>query len=84
MEYAAGMDHIDFAARFRLMQNIADETVTHRHTIRDRSVPVRQYGSFLPGTGVGGAGEHWAGHSYRFTPEFCLRGHLHERFGAAR
>ena len=85
MEYAAGMDHIDFAARFRLMQNIADETVTHRHTIRDRSVPVRQYGSFLPGTGVGGAGEHWAGHSYRFTPEFFrLRGRLHERFGAAR
>ena len=85
MEYAAGMDHIDFAARFRMMQNIADETVTHRHTIRDRSVPVRQYGSFLPGTGVGGAGEHWAGHSYRFTPEFFrLRGHLRERFGAAR
>ena len=85
MEYAAGMDHIDFAARFRMMQNIADETVTHRHTIRDRSVPVRQYGSFLPGTGVGGAGEHWAGHSYRFTPEFFrLRGYLRERFGAAR
>ena len=85
MEYAAGMDHIDFATRFRMMQNIADETVTHRHTLRDPSVPVRQYGSFLPGTGVGGAGEHWAGHSYRFTPEFFrLRSHLRDRFGAAR
>ncbi len=84
-EYAGGMDEIDYAARFRMMQNIADETITHRHSIRDASVPVRQYGSFLTGTGVGGAGEHWAGHSYRFTPEFFrLRTHLRERFGAAR
>lgn len=85
MEYATGMDHIDYASRFRMMQNIADETITHRHAMRDRSVPVRQYGSFLTGTGVGGAGEHWAGHSYRFTPEFFrLRSHLGERFDAAR
>lgn len=83
-EYAAGMDDIDFAARFRMMQNLADETITHRHSARDRAVPVRQYGSFLPGTGVGGAGEHWAGLSFRFTPEFFrLRTHLQERIGAA-
>ena len=48
--------------------DIADETVTHRHTIRDRSVRVRQYGSFLPGTGVGGAGEHWAGTRIALRP----------------
>ena len=58
-DYAAGMDEVDYSIRKRLMQNIAEETVTHRHTIRDSAVPVRQYGHFLPGTGVGGSGEHW-------------------------
>ena len=32
-----------------MMQNIADETITHRHSTRASAVPVRQYGSFLPG-----------------------------------
>src|SRR5438876_5714007 len=31
-----------------------------RHPARASAVPIRQYGSFNPGTGVGGAGEHWA------------------------
>ena len=55
-DYADGMDELDYAIRHKLMQNIADETITHRHSVRDASVPVRQYGSFLPGSGVGGAG----------------------------
>ncbi len=58
-DYAMDMDELDYAIRLRMMQNIADETITHRHSMRDTAVPVRQYGSFLPGTGVGGAGEHW-------------------------
>jgi gluconate 2-dehydrogenase alpha chain len=85
MEYAADMDDVDYGVRLRMMQNTADETITHRHAMRDVSVPVRQYGSFLPGSGVGGAGEHWAGISFRFTPEFFrLRTHLGERFGPGR
>jgi gluconate 2-dehydrogenase alpha chain len=85
LEYAANMDDVDYGLRLRMMQNTAEETITHRHSTRDGSVPVRQYGSFLPGSGVGGAGEHWAGISFRFTPEFFrLRTHLSERFGAAR
>lgn len=84
-EHASGMDDVDYSARFRMMQNLGEETITHRHSVRDVAVPVRQYGSFLPGTGVGGAGEHWAGVSFRFTPDFFrLRTHLGERFGAAR
>ena len=39
-----------------MMQNVADETVTHRHSIGATAVPMRQYGSFNPGTGVGGVG----------------------------
>jgi gluconate 2-dehydrogenase alpha chain len=78
------MDELDYAIRVRMMQNIADETITHRHSMRDAAVPVRQYGSFLPGSGVGGAGEHWNGHSFRFLEtQFVLATHLREKFGAA-
>jgi gluconate 2-dehydrogenase alpha chain len=81
--YALDMDELDYAIRMRLMQNIAEETITHRHSVRDSAVPVRQYGSFLPGSGVGGAGEHWNGTSYRFLPDqFTLRTHLAEKHGA--
>jgi gluconate 2-dehydrogenase alpha chain len=84
-EYANGMDELDYAVRFRMMQNPADETITHRHSMRIAAAPVRQYGSFLPGTGVGGAGEHWQGIAWRFNPEmFVLRTHLAQRFGASR
>ena len=67
-DYSLGMDELDYAIRMRMMQSIADETITHRHTSRDRAAPVRQYGSFLPGSGVGGAGEHWNGAAWRFLP----------------
>jgi gluconate 2-dehydrogenase alpha chain len=83
-DYAAGMDELDYAIRVRMMQNIADETITHRHSTRNSAVPVRQYGSFLPGSGVGGAGEHWNGHSFRFLEtHFVLATHVKEKFGAA-
>jgi gluconate 2-dehydrogenase alpha chain len=84
-QYAYGMDELDYAVRLRMMQNPADETITHRHSTRDAAVPVRQYGSFLPGSGVGGAGEHWAGVSWRFFPDqFTLRSQLTVKHGAAR
>ena len=61
-DYATGMDELDYSVRFRMMQNLSEETATHRHSVRDSAAPIRQYGSFNPGTGVGGAGEHWARH----------------------
>ena len=83
-DYAMDMDELDYNIRLRMMQNIADETVTHRHSLRNTAVPVRQYGSFHPGTGVGGAGEHWTGMCFRFLPSlFTLRTHLTEKHGAA-
>lgn len=82
-DYSATMDEVDFLIRLRMMQNIADETITHRHSSKDRAVPVRQYGSFNPGTGVGGAGEHWGGISNRYrTDQFTLASHLREKYGA--
>src|SRR5262245_61828195 len=82
-EYASGMDELDYALRYRMMQNLAEETATHRHSPRVAAVPIRQYGSFNPGTGVGGAGEHWGGISYRFYPEhFKLGTFLREKNGS--
>ena len=84
-DYAMDMDELDYNIRLRMMQNIAEETVTHRHSTGATAVPIRQYGSFHPGTGVGGAGEHWTGMCFRFLPDlFTLRTHLTEKHGAAR
>lgn len=84
-DYADNMDELDYAIRLRMMQAIRDETVTIRHTPRDRALPVRQYGSFLPGTGVGGSGEHWSGIAYRYYPkDFRVLSHLTEKYGARR
>ena len=46
-DYADHMDAVDYAVRLRTMQSKADETITHRHSVRDTAVPVRQYGSFF-------------------------------------
>ena len=84
-DYLDNMDELDYAIRLRTMQPIRDETVTLRHSARDRVLPIRQYGSFLPGTGVGGSGEHWSGISYRYYPhDFGRLSHLVEKYGRAR
>jgi gluconate 2-dehydrogenase alpha chain len=84
-DYFEGMDELDYAIRLRMMQDASQETVTFRHTSRDRALPIRQFASFLPGTGVGGAGEHWNGVTPRFLPD-CFEIHKRtvERYGAGR
>jgi gluconate 2-dehydrogenase alpha chain len=84
-EYANGMDELEHSIRFRMMQDLSLETVTVRHSASDRAYPLRQYGSFLPGTGVGGAGEHWSAVFPRFLPDiFELHSRTVEKYGAAR
>ena len=84
-DYAAGMDELDYVTRSRLMQDYSRETVTLRHAPGDRAIPIRQLGSFLPGTGVGGAGEHWGALFPRYVPDlFELRTRTIERYGAEK
>src|SRR5204862_467378 len=64
-DYALTMDELDYNIRLRMMQNTAEETITHRHSLKDSAVPVRQHGSFHPGTGTGGACEY-CGHCQRY------------------
>src|SRR5687768_6834589 len=53
-------DELRFQVRRDMMVDLAEETWTWRPTPGDTALPMRQYGSFNPGKGVGGAGVHWA------------------------
>ena len=84
-DYYDGMDELDYAIRLRMMQDASRETVTFRPTMKDRALPIRQFASFLPGNGMGGAGEHWNGQTPRFLPDaFEIRSRTVERYGAKR
>jgi gluconate 2-dehydrogenase alpha chain len=84
-DYFDGMDELDYAIRNRMMQDASKETATFRHSSKDRALPVRQFASFLPGTGTGGSGEHWNGITPRFLPAtFQMRTRVIERYGAKR
>jgi gluconate 2-dehydrogenase alpha chain len=78
-------DELRYAVRRDLFLQPRQETLTMRNTTSQTALPMRDFGSFLPGTGVGGAGVHWNGHTWRFYPsDFNLKSHLSERYGAAR
>jgi gluconate 2-dehydrogenase alpha chain len=80
--YAA--DELRFGVRLDLFLRPAQETLTFRNNLSQTALPIRQFGSFLPGDGVGGAGVHWNGQNWRYHPtDFRLRSHLTERYGAA-
>lgn len=75
-------DELRYAVRLDLFQRPAQSTVTFRNNDSQTALPIRQFGSFLPGNGVGGAGIHWNGVTWRFNPtDFRLRSHLAERYG---
>ena len=81
-DYIAAMDELDYNVRFRMMQDYSQETATLRHTVRDRAIPIRQLGSFMPGQGTGGAGEHWGAVFPRFVPDvFELLKSTTEKYG---
>ena len=84
-DYPGTMDELDYAVRLHMMQDLSLETVTVRHDSTQWALPMRQYGSFLPGSGVGGAGEHGNGICPRFLPDsFELLSRTIEKYGAKR
>lgn len=75
-------DELKYAVRWGLFQDVSRETMTFRNRPQQTALPMRQLGSFLPGTDVGGAGVHWNGQTYRFLPsDFNLRSHYEKRYG---
>jgi len=75
-------DELKYSVRGDLWQPLAGETVTVRHRPGETAVPYRQYGSFILGTGTGGAGAHWNGQQWRASPnDLRLRSVYEERYG---
>jgi len=48
-------DELRYAIRKELFLQPAQEAITMRNDISQVALPMRDYGSFLPGAGVGGA-----------------------------
>ncbi|MFC5700786.1 GMC family oxidoreductase [Cohnella faecalis] len=81
-DYFMVHDELRYSARYGLMQDLSKETVTFRSDEKIRALPMRSYGSFLLGDGLGGAGVHWNGQTYRFLPyDFEIRSKTIERYG---
>ncbi|MFF2091639.1 GMC family oxidoreductase [Paenibacillus sp. NPDC058174] len=75
-------DELRYSQRYDLMQDLSKETVTFRSNEKVRSLPMRTYGSFLLGDGIGGAGVHWNGQYHRFLPyDFEIYSKTVERYG---
>ena len=79
---AFAQDELRYAIRLDLFLRPQQETMTFRNNARQAALPIRNFSGFLPGNGVGGAGIHWNGQTWRFLPtDFRLRSHLEERYG---
>jgi gluconate 2-dehydrogenase alpha chain len=79
---ATAPDELRYAVRQDIFLRPAQTTDTARNTLSQTALPIRKFGSYLPGNGVGGAGVHWNGHSWRFFPsDFNLRSHYEDRYG---
>ena len=75
-------DELRYAVRRALFERPARETLTFRNSSDQTALPMRHLGSFLPATGVGGAGVHWNGQTWRFLPDdFAVRSHTIQRYG---
>ena len=78
-------DELRYSVRHEIFLRPAQETVTMRNTPDQRALPIRRWGSFLPGNGVGGAGVHWNGQTWRFLPnDFQIRTNTIRKYGAAK
>ena len=75
-------DELRWAVRGGLMQDAAVETYTFRHSRAELARPLRRFSAFMPGTGMGGAGNQWNGKSHRWASyNLNLRSRFQDRYG---
>ena len=75
-------DELRFSIRKGMMQDNVKEAVTFRNSSDETALPIRRWGSFLPGTGLGGSFVHWNGQSFRFqAADFIYKTHIEQRYG---
>lgn len=78
-------DELKYAVRHDMMQDLSKETITFRNHEQMRALPMREYGSFLLGDGLGGSGTHWNGQNFRFLPyDFEMRSKTVEKYGEGK
>lgn len=81
-DFASIHDEWRYGINYGLMQDCSKETVTFRHSSNQDALPMRKMGSFLLGNNVGGAGTHWNGWTFRFTPyDFQIKTMSKQRYG---
>src|SRR6185312_14741875 len=81
-DFAMVHDEYRYAMRYELMQDLSSETITFRNHRKMRALPMRQLGSFLLGEGLGGAGTHWNGQTFRFLPyDFEIKTMADQKYG---
>jgi gluconate 2-dehydrogenase alpha chain len=75
-------DELRWDIRQGLMQRWNVQTYTMRHERTAAAAPIRWMEAILPGEGLGGAGNHWNGHTYRWAEyDMNLRSHYVARYG---
>lgn len=81
--YPKVADELKNWVRHGFMQHPKRSTITVRHNQSQTALPYRRLGAFLPGEGVGGAGMHWTGHTFRpYDFDLNMRTATIEKFGA--
>ena len=76
-------DDLKYAVRQELCPGHPDGDRDAAPFADETALPIRRLGSFLPGNGVGGAGAHWNGVTWRLLPsDHNPRSHLEDRYGA--
>src|SRR5512147_1467368 len=75
-------DELRYAVRNQLFQVPKQTAVTFRNDMSEVALPIREFHGFLPGDGVGGAGVHWNGQTWRFLPsDLTLKSTVTQRYG---
>ncbi len=75
-------DELRYRLQHQLFLQPAQTCVTFRNNAGQTALPVRNWGAFMLGNGVGGGGLHWNAETFRFLPtDFTARSHLTQRYG---
>jgi gluconate 2-dehydrogenase alpha chain len=76
-------DELRYRIQHELFLRPSQISVTFRNKASETALPVRNWGAFMLGNGVGGAGIHWNAETWRFLPtDFIAKSHLTQRYGA--
>jgi gluconate 2-dehydrogenase alpha chain len=75
-------DELKYSIHKGMMQDVHTEAMTFRNNRNEVALPIRQWEAFLPGTGLGGAGVHWNGQTWRYhAADFIYKTHIEQRYG---